>query len=170
MDHVIDNLSSRDVTKFVDIKPKTLDISDKHSLDADSSTAYAAKQSAARGARQNQGGARGPRPATTTTVASKCSWCRKHNLTFIGHVYTICNELKKHKEQQQRNGALKDKRTGANRQKANNATTAGPSDDEDDEDGATEVVGFTTHYRATNAAAGATIDLTGSPPSQRVPR
>ncbi|KAH3957096.1 hypothetical protein HBH51_231200 [Parastagonospora nodorum] len=164
MDHVIDNLSSRDVTKFVDIEPKILDISDKHSLDADSSTAYAAKQTAARGARQNQGGARGPRPPTTTTIASECSWCRKHNLTFIGHVYTNCNELKKHKEQQQRNGAPKDKRPGAKRQKANNATAAESSDDEDDDDSATEVVGFTAQYRATNAAAGATIDLTGSPP------
>ncbi|KAH3938347.1 hypothetical protein HBH53_263850 [Parastagonospora nodorum] len=72
--------------------------------------------------------------------------------------------LLKHKEQQQRNGAPKDKRPGAKRQKANNATAAESSDDEDDDDSATEVVGFTAQYRATNAAAGATIDLTGSPP------
>ena len=53
IDYVINNLSSRNVTKFVDIEPKILDISDKHSLNADFSTAYAAKQTAARSARQN---------------------------------------------------------------------------------------------------------------------
>ncbi|KAH4354511.1 hypothetical protein HBH99_249140 [Parastagonospora nodorum] len=146
IDHVIDNLGSRDVTKFVDIEPKIPDISDRHSPDADSSIASVAKQSAARGAKQNQGGAHGTRPATAT--ASECSWCRKHNMTFIGH----------------RNGAPNEKKTGAKLQKANNATTVEPSDDEEDEDSATEVAGFTAHYNhASNAAARATIDLTGSP-------
>lgn len=49
MDLVIDNLSSRDITKFVKIEPKVLDTSDKHSLHSEiSSTAYTVHQSAAR--------------------------------------------------------------------------------------------------------------------------
>lgn len=88
IDTIINNLSTRNLTAFKDIEPKILNIADRHSLDSTDSTAYAARQAAARSNR-------GPRSATTP---QECTWCRKHNLTFIGHVYTNCNELKRYKE------------------------------------------------------------------------
>jgi hypothetical protein len=140
MDNVIDNLSTRNLTAFQDIEPKILDISEKHSLDSvDTSTAYAARQTAARSANRPSTG--GQRPPT----GQECSWCRKHNLTFIGHVYTNCNELKQHKERQQRKGPTTqppkgDKRGGNKRHKGHNAE-ATAADDSDDS--GTEITGFT---------------------------
>ena len=103
MDTIIDNLSTRNLTAFKDIKPKILDIADRHSLDSTDSTAYAARQAAARSNR-------GPR---STTTPQECTWCRKHNLTFIGHVYTNCKELKRHQE-------LQDKEKDKSRSKGKN--------------------------------------------------
>ncbi|KAH5051059.1 hypothetical protein HBI81_244100 [Parastagonospora nodorum] len=127
MDHVIDDLSSRDITRFVNIEPKILDISEKHSIDsADSSTAaYAARQTAARAKRSTDGTPKLNTPA-------ECTWCRTHNLAFIVHVYTNCNELKKHRELQQREDAPATKGGGGKRQKANNATAVEPEVDAED--------------------------------------
>ena len=48
IDTVINNLSTRNLTAFKDIKPKILDIANQHSLNSTNSTAYAARQVAAR--------------------------------------------------------------------------------------------------------------------------
>jgi hypothetical protein len=45
---IINNLSTRNLTAFKDIEPKILDIANRHSLDSTNSTAYAARQAAAR--------------------------------------------------------------------------------------------------------------------------
>ena len=50
IDNIIDNLSTRNITAFQNIKPKILDISEKYSLDNVDSTAYTARQTAARAA------------------------------------------------------------------------------------------------------------------------
>lgn len=155
MDHIIDNLSTQQLTAFKDIEPKILDVSEKHSLDTVDSTAYAARQTAARAAR-----------GTKPTGNSECTWCRKHNLTFIGHVYTNCNELRKHKEQQQSKTASKtagktaDKGKGqgqTKRQKGNSAEVIESSDTEGD---ATDVNAFSATVQY--------IDLTTPPPSPRI--
>ena len=54
IDNVIDNLSTRIITAFQDIKPKILDISEKYSLETVDSSAYAARQTAARQAATRQ--------------------------------------------------------------------------------------------------------------------
>ncbi|KAF1944302.1 hypothetical protein EJ02DRAFT_341305 [Clathrospora elynae] len=163
MDTIIDNLSTRNLTAFKDIKPKILDVAERHSLDSTDSTAYAARQAAAC---SNQG------PQSITTP-QECTWCRKHNHTFIGHVYTNCNELKRHKELQ---GKDKDesKSKGKNKtqpqhytrnnsgkqHKGNSADMGGYSDDSNDE--------VVTGVHAFSAAAPTAIDLTDVQPSQEV--
>jgi transposase InsO family protein len=162
MDTIIDNLSTRNLTAFKDIEPKILDIADRHSLNSTDSTAYAARQAAAR---SNQG------PRSTTTL-QECTWCRKHNLTFIGHVYTNCNELKRHKELQDKDkdkSRSKDKnktqpqrrtRDGNGKQhKGNSADMGAYSDDSDDD---------VTGVHAFSAAAPTAVDLTDVQPSQEV--
>ena len=44
MDHIVDNLSTRELTSFTAIELKLLDLAEKHSLDVDL-TAYAATKS-----------------------------------------------------------------------------------------------------------------------------
>jgi hypothetical protein len=48
MDTIINNLSTRNLTAFKEIEPKILDIANQHSLNSTNSTAYAARQAAAR--------------------------------------------------------------------------------------------------------------------------
>jgi len=99
MENIIKNLPTRSLSTIQDIEPKILEILEKHSLDTvGSSIAYAASAN------------RRPRRPAAATVAStgECSWCRKRSLTFIGHVYTNCNELKKHKEQQKKVASITD--------------------------------------------------------------
>jgi hypothetical protein len=116
-------------------------------------------------ARSNQG------PWSTTTL-QECTWCRKHNLTFIGHVYTNCNELKRHKELQDKDkdkSRSKDKnktqpqhrtRDGNSKQhKGNSADMGAYSDDSDDD---------VTGVHAFSAAAPTAVDLTDVQPSQKV--
>lgn len=134
MDNVIDNLSTRNITAFQDIEPKILDISEKFSLDvADASTsAYAAKQTTIR----RQG----------NSQPTECSWCRKHNMTFVGHVYTNCNELRKHKENQQkasqRTVQSRGKPNPGRTQKRAKANNAGIIDLDTSSDDGTEVNAF----------------------------
>lgn len=125
MDNVIDNLSTRNITAFADIEPKILDISEKHSLDSvDSSTAYAARQSTVRDNRRGR--------LASVYQPQGCTWCQKHNLTFVGHVYTNCNELRKHKEKQQKGKApSKEPQRSGKRQKANNASAQSINDTDD---------------------------------------
>ena len=40
MDYIIDNLSTREISKFTEIEPKMLNITEKHSLDQVQSNAY----------------------------------------------------------------------------------------------------------------------------------
>ena len=47
IDTIINNLSTRNLTAFKDIKPKILDIADWHSRNSTNSTAYAVRQAAA---------------------------------------------------------------------------------------------------------------------------
>lgn len=126
IDNFVNNSSSRNVTAFTGIKPKFLDISDKHSLESiDPTTAYAARQTASHNARNTWSG----RPASSLSNASttECTFCRKNNLTFIGHVYTNCDKSWRHKELQNRQNLVsanspKDKGRSGKRQKANDAS------------------------------------------------
>ncbi|KAF2676307.1 hypothetical protein K458DRAFT_262437, partial [Lentithecium fluviatile CBS 122367] len=150
INNVINNLSIRSVTAFKDIEPKILNISEKHSLDVADSAAYAANMRSA--SHQPPGGQR-----------QECTWCRKHQLTFIGHVYTNCNELRKHKEQQQQkkpqggSTSARNRNTGGGkRHKDNSVETESAAADSDS---GNEVVGFTT-----------VVDLTSPPPTPSPPR
>ncbi|KAF2819661.1 hypothetical protein CC86DRAFT_430475 [Ophiobolus disseminans] len=100
MDTIIDNLSTHNVTAFKDIEPKILDVADKHSLVSTDLTAYAARQAAARSNRGPRPTQTQPRPTAGTPGPQECTWCWKHDLTFVGHVYTNCRQLRQHKEQQ----------------------------------------------------------------------
>ena len=86
MDNLIDNLATRGITTFVDIEPKILDIAEKHSLDTVDSSAYYTTT-------------RKLKNTNTTTPNNECTWCKKHDMTFIGHVYTNCRKLKKYQEE-----------------------------------------------------------------------
>lgn len=68
--------------------------------DTISSTAYAARQAALRQTHGLTVTASCSAPGLPTT--NECTWCWKHDLTFTRHVYTNCNELRKHKERQQK--------------------------------------------------------------------
>ena len=126
------------ITAFKYIEPKILDIAEKHSLDkADPSTAYATRnqQRLSRKAQQD-----------------KCTWCRKHNLTFIGYVYTNCNELKKHKEKQPKKKPVQ--KTGkGERQKTGNVAKAETNNGNNSNSGTDNYNGFAT-----------TVNLTALPP------
>ncbi|KAF2690362.1 hypothetical protein K458DRAFT_439359 [Lentithecium fluviatile CBS 122367] len=130
MDNVIDNLSTRAITAFKDIEPKILDISEKHSLDVDSA-AYIARSA-------------GRQPASRQPQRQECTWCRKHQLTYIGHVYNNCNELRRYQEQQkEKKKTPTGNRTGGKRHKGNSANATDPADG--DSDSGYEVTGFTTN-------------------------
>ena len=128
MEPVVDTLIAREMSKFKDIKPRILDIAEAHATSGDtSSTAYLARRTTARQRRLA--------PGDDNTPREECTWCRKHNLKYIGHVYTNCRELRKFKDKQQ-----SERRVPTKKQKANNADAV--ELDSDDDDSATEVSAF----------------------------
>jgi len=103
MDHIIDNLSTRNVTSFIDIEPKMLDLAQKHSLDVldnSSLTAIASKSKPLSKGRNSTPSALQPSSSTTPKNNKECTWCRKHDFTFTGHIYTDCKRLKAQKASQ----------------------------------------------------------------------
>lgn len=181
MDNVIDNLSTRNVTTYQAIQPKILDIAETHSLSSVDSVAYAvqsshherrsykplagrnqtgvlAKLSSTKPTPPSRPNTARSFPTSSSASADECTWCRKHNLSFVGHVYTNCRQLAKDKAQrnQSQSRLRSPPRERSKRQKANNAmVTYGDSDES--EDGVTVASAF--------AAVGTTIDLTSPPPS-----
>ncbi|CAE7021535.1 hypothetical protein PTTW11_03279 [Pyrenophora teres f. teres] len=75
MDHIVDNLSTRNLTSFADIEPKLLDLAEKHTLDVDS-TAYAANRYT-----KNETSKRGDSSKTQTRGNSTLSNSRKKSTT-----------------------------------------------------------------------------------------
>lgn len=95
MENIIDNLSTRNMTSFTRIEAKILDIAQQHSLNVIDSAAYYTSSS-----RKGK-----PKPSTSSssassTTATECTWCKKRDFTFVGHVYTDCRKLKAHKEKE----------------------------------------------------------------------
>ncbi|KAI1007394.1 hypothetical protein K3495_g826 [Podosphaera aphanis] len=78
MDNIIDNLSTKDLAKYHDIKPKLLDLSADRNIGGNDDKVYYA-------------------PAQEPV---ECSWCKVKKLNYRGHSYKECFKLKKHKEQQ----------------------------------------------------------------------
>lgn len=75
MDHIVDNLSTQNLTSFSDIEPKMLDIATRSQLD-DTAAYYTstAKKSQSRGDKGKNKASDGKK---------ECSWCRSRNFTFI---------------------------------------------------------------------------------------
>ncbi|KAL6864057.1 hypothetical protein J3F83DRAFT_186922 [Trichoderma novae-zelandiae] len=86
MDNVVDDLSTQNLNKFVDIEPRMLDIAYRRQQPTDDNTYYT--KTAGKATRT-----RPPPPAS-----NECTWCRKHNLSFVGHVYTDCHKLADYKK------------------------------------------------------------------------
>ena len=128
MDHIIDNLSTRNVTTFTQIEPKMLDISEKHTIDTVDSNAYYTNT------RKPPKGNSKPKDPTSSSKSDdkekECTWCRKHNLKFIGHVYTNCNRLKEQRDKDKK-GTSSKKQKGNDKKVTSNYVSL-DSDSEDD--------------------------------------
>lgn len=90
MDGIIDNLSTKGIDTFSSIEPRMLNIAARNNLKEIDLAAYYTATSG-KGKQRQQGNAK------TTDKTNECTWCKKHDMTFIGHVYTNCNKLAKHK-------------------------------------------------------------------------
>ena len=124
MDHIIESFAARDVVTFIAIQPKILDIAEKHYLDTvDSSGAfYTMVRRPAKGKQPKRGSKLG------TNSDKECTWCRKHNLSFTGHIFTDCRRLKQHQADR---GKSQPKYT-ANEKRQNQANTVTINGDSDD--------------------------------------
>ncbi|KAK4081277.1 uncharacterized protein Triagg1_2809 [Trichoderma aggressivum f. europaeum] len=146
MDNVVDNLSTRGVNKFVDIEPKMFDIAYRRQQPMDEKALYTKTA----GKRTN------PRSATNN---DECTWCRKHNLAFVGHVYTNCHKLADFKKQKDKN---KNKTNVPNKSKkgkhnACQATTSDSGDDDDETSDTDEVQAFVATYAASSPSHTASV-------------
>lgn len=100
MDHVVDNLSTQNLTKYSDIEPKMLDIATRSQLEDSAAyyTSTARKTDYKKGrASDKQSGASG---APGASGKKECTWCRARQFNFIGHLYNECKKLAEHKRQQ----------------------------------------------------------------------
>ncbi|KAH9876369.1 hypothetical protein J1614_003893 [Plenodomus biglobosus] len=165
MDNIVDNLISHNITKYVNVKPKILDISDRHSLNqtGSSSAAYAARQNTGRQGRQNT---RATKPRTVRKAPNERTWCKKQKLPFVGHLYSFYDVLRRHKEQlkkaankfapsSQRSGGFNRSSAGASgrgkRQKAN-GNAAGVDLDDAAYNSSTKVVALSATATASAAS------------------
>ncbi|KAL2395076.1 Retrovirus-related Pol polyprotein from transposon TNT 1-94 [Exophiala dermatitidis] len=137
MDNIIDNLNTKEISKFVDIEPKMLDIAEKHLHAAEPQAAYytSTARTHPKGKQNIQG-----------KEQVECTWCRKHNLTFVGHVYTNCEHLKQHQAnkkagQPSSTTPRPSSTTSQPSRRAHKARTA-DAEEEDEEDD--DVVAFST--------------------------
>ena len=127
MDNLVDNLATRGITTFVDIEPKILDIAEKYSLDSVDSSAYFTKIRKAN-----------DKSKATTPTTNECTWCRKHDMTFVGHVYTNCRKLKEHQEKNKDKDKDRDKKkddtrtTSKKKQKGDTMANAVALDSDDE--------------------------------------
>ncbi|KAE8853196.1 hypothetical protein PTNB73_02485 [Pyrenophora teres f. teres] len=128
MDHIVDNLSTRNLTSFADIEPKLLDLAEKHTLDVDS-TAYAANR------------------YTKNETSKRVYMVSKHNYTLVGHISGDCDRLRYNKEYNSKKSTTKDTRhvKKAKGNKASNAIIVQYSDSD------TEVNAFTASMGTINA-------------------
>jgi len=77
IDNIVDNFATSNLTSFVNIEPKMLNIADQHALSATESAAY----SASNGQRSSN---KGTDSATKTHgTPNKCTWCRN----MAGHLW-----------------------------------------------------------------------------------
>ena len=81
MDHIIDNLSTWNITSFAAIEPKMLNIADKHSIDSIDSSAYNVT------ARRSKPSSTSTKPTKPSTTQPECTYCRKRNFTYVRHLY-----------------------------------------------------------------------------------
>ena len=109
MDHIIDNLGTRNMTSYTAIEPKMLDIADKHVVDlTNGDTAYYTSTAGKKGKQTRPAGQRRPSenrsitPGASNTSSNVCTWCKKHNLTFVGHVYTNYSKLKEYQDRRKK--------------------------------------------------------------------
>lgn len=127
MDYIIDNFNTRDVTSFSQIQPRIMDMADQHNLKAVESTAYAASRKF-----PAKGAAKTSKPQAKSSASSpatrECSWCKKRNFTFVGHLYTDCDRLRRSQNHQQHQPSSSS--SGSGKREAQAAIAL---DDDDDE-------------------------------------
>ncbi|KAF2241467.1 hypothetical protein BU26DRAFT_178542 [Trematosphaeria pertusa] len=146
LDHVIDNFSTRDITRFSAMEPKILDIADKYTLDTDTYTAYSAQAPfrRPRGSPAPRGGSQSSTQRTPNPIW--CTWCKKHNFDYTGHVFRDCHLLHAHKQGLQ-GGQEEDKDTNKGKEKLTDdvqhaVMNFAITGDSSDSDGAVEVTAF----------------------------
>ena len=138
MSHVIENISTRGLTTFTEIEPIMLDISEKHSIDAVDSSAHYTSTRKPQSKGPNIGKSYNKRYSSpsnqTRDQNDECNWCKKNDMTFIGHHYSNCRKLKAHNEQRKasRNANQilpKNRKSKGNQQRANEAIIIESDDD-----------------------------------------
>lgn len=132
MDNIVDNLSTQNITRFTDIRPKMLDIAQRQNQPKEESAYYT--RTAAKPNQTGRSGGRGnPQSSTTPSPTNECTWCKKHNMSFIGHIYTNCKKLAEHK-QKRTTGKGKSNNTNQSSKRRENArqATADTNGDESD--------------------------------------
>jgi transposase InsO family protein len=129
MDNIIDNLNMKDITKFTEIEPKMLDLAARHSLESSEQTAYYGKSTNRTGKNNSQNNEK------------ECTWCKKYNFKFVGHLWADCKRLADHKakkasskekDKPQHKSDGKDKRNSHKRLKG--VTNARAANDDSDTD------------------------------------
>lgn len=126
MDSIIDNLSTKGLDRFAEIEPRMLDIAAKHNISELDSTAYytaASAKAKKNQQQQNYGNRSNTQQRSDTTQDDECSWCRKHKMQFVSHVYTNCTKLKQYKDNK--------KKASANTAAADENNNSEPRQDEE---------------------------------------
>lgn len=119
MDHVVDNLSTSNLTKYADIEPKMLDIATRSQIE-DSAAYYTS--TAKKPDRKSNTKRRAP--------DKECTWCRARGFNFAGHLYPECKKLTEHKRQlDAKNGGK-----ARNERSAAHQAVDSCSDDQEEED------------------------------------
>lgn len=150
MDTIVDNLSTRGVNKFAEIEPKMLDIAFRHNQPTDE-RAYYTKTSGKPNRRDKQ------TSSTSGNTRDECTWCRKHNFTFVGHIYTDCTRLAEHKNRQRTRNDTNKPRDNPDRNpnrpkgkhKAHQAVATSDDDSNADSDDQEDVQAFVANCQLT---------------------
>lgn len=127
MDHVVDNLSTQNLTAYRDIEPKMLDIATRAQIE-DSAAYYTSTAKKL----DRKGKSKAP-----DKDKKECAWCRSRGFNCVGHFYTECKKLAEHQKQQDsKRGEIK------RQSQANQAVVSNHSESDEEEE---DVTAFAAH-------------------------
>ena len=109
MNNIIDNLSTKDITKYSAIETKMLDLVESQNDNPDNAAYWT--QTTRKPSNLNQSR---NTPSVSGNASRECTYCRKHGYTFVGHLYTDCIILQREKDSRKGNDSRKNRKPPTN--------------------------------------------------------